>query len=450
MSSSSTQTGTISPVWQPLGGGVLRYADGINTYLVRSGPGRAVVIDPGRGGWWPHLKEIDVDTVEAILLTHVHRDGVCGLYRPGLLSTQFDGDVWLPSGDAELAHEQGLETFWRDYQSAGCPASYAAPCAPFPQHLRVIGGDSEVQIGDLRLCAIATPGHTRGALSYLLRRSERQIVFCGDAAHSGATIHQLYHLEWDHWTPEGVLQAWYGLERLRGNRIDLLLPSHGRVIRRAPRQLLEILQQRLLRLVSAKTAVAGGEPSRWLDTEPIADGVDRIVPGLYAFGGNGYALASEDGHALIVDPQRSDLAALDRLLEKTGLKPDVVTATHYHVDHSDALDDMRHKYGAKVWLHPWVAEPLRDRNRLDIPWLTKDSITADRILPEEGRIRWRGFDLGVQPYPGQTWWHCALDTVVAGKRILFSGDNFQPPSRWNGTGGFCAFNRSHFADGFAA
>jgi hypothetical protein len=37
---------------------------------------------------------------------------------------------------------------------------------------------------------------------------------------------------------------------------------------------------------------------------------------------------------------------------------------------------------------------------------------------------------------------------VDGCRVLFSGDNFQPPSRWNGTGGFCSFNGSRFRQGF--
>lgn len=445
-SSTSKQTGIAS--WQALGRGLWRSASGVNTYLLRLGPGRGLIIDPGDGGWWPHLGETGIHTVEAIVITHAHRDSMCGLYRPGPLAAEFVGDVWIPAGDLHLTRQQDLEEFWRDYQAAGCPSSYAAPRAPLPQRLRPVGADSELLFGDVRLCAVATPGHTRGALSYLWHAAGRQVAFCGDAAHSGATIHELFHLEWDHWTPEGALQAWYGLERLRGNRIDWLLPSHGRIVRREARQLLATLQQRLLRLVSAKTAVAAGEPSRWLDTEAVAEDVDRVLPGLYAFGGNGYALASEDGHALIVDPQLSDLPALGRLLDHTGLVPDVVTASHYHVDHSDALNQLRHQVGAAVWLHPWVAEPLRDRNRYDVPWLPRESITADRRLPEEGRFRWRGFDIGVRPYPGQTRWHCALDTIVQERQVLFSGDNFQPPSRWNGTGGFCAFNGSRFTEGF--
>ncbi|MBT5832370.1 MAG: hypothetical protein HOH77_19435, partial [Candidatus Latescibacteria bacterium] len=54
----------------------------------------------------------------------------------------------------------------------------------------------------------------------------------------------------------------------------------------------------------------------------------------------------------------------------------------------------------------------------------------------------------IRPFPGQTKWHCAFDTEIFGQHVLFSGDNFQPPTRWNGTGGFCGFNGSRFIDGF--
>ena len=41
-------------------------------------------------------------------------------------------------------------------------------------------------------------------------------------------------------------------------------------------------------------------------------------------------------------------------------------------------------------------------------------------------------------------------TTVDGEKVAFAGDSFQPSSRWNGTGGFCAYNRSRFKEGFAA
>ena len=39
-------------------------------------------------------------------------------------------------------------------------------------------------------------------------------------------------------------------------------------------------------------------------------------------------------------------------------------------------------------------------------------------------------------------------TDIDGKSVCFTGDSFQPNTRWNGTGGFCAYNGSRFPNGF--
>jgi hypothetical protein len=39
---------------------------------------------------------------------------------------------------------------------------------------------------------------------------------------------------------------------------------------------------------------------------------------------------------------------------------------------------------------------------------------------------------------------------IDGQHVVIGGDSFQPTSRWNGTGGFCAYNGSRFAEGFIA
>ena len=91
--------------WQSVGLGVLRYADGVNTYAVRTEPGHIVIIDPGRGRWWHHLDQIGVTMVDAVVITHLHRDGVCGLYRPGPLADEYRGDIFLPTGDLPLADD---------------------------------------------------------------------------------------------------------------------------------------------------------------------------------------------------------------------------------------------------------------------------------------------------------------------------------------------------------
>ena len=92
---------------------------------------------------------------------------------------------------------------------------------------------------------------------------------------------------------------------------------------------------------------------------------------------------------------------------------------------------------------------MQDRDQYDVPFLPAESIPADRLLPQEDTFRWNEYHFVIRPFPGQTWWHCAFDARIDSRHVLFSGDNFQLPTRWNGTGGFCAFNGSRFSEGFA-
>jgi glyoxylase-like metal-dependent hydrolase (beta-lactamase superfamily II) len=422
------------------------YIDSCNVFLLRFGD-RAVVVDAGAGGWVDHVDELGVRHVDAVVLTHAHRDQCCGLYRrqSPLLS---GARIVAPAGDAQQLETSAVERTWREYGSGGCPASYAPPRIGIDVDAS-IGADSELRLGPVRLCAVATPGHTRHALSYIVAWHGRQLAFCGDAVCAGGHVHAPFHLEWDHWTPEGALAAWYGLERLAANRIDLLLPAHGEPVLQRTRQTVRTAQRRLLRWVRAKTAIAPGEASRWLDTESLDGRIQRISPHLFAVGGNGFLLTSGSGAGLVVDPTMGGLPPLEALVAEAGITPEVAVATHFHHDHSDGLAEVRRRWGARVWLHPWVAEPLRDRDRLDVPYLPPDSVSADRTLPEEGVFLWREYRFRIRPFPGQTWWHCAFDAEVDGRQVLFSGDNFQPPTRWNGTGGFCAYNGSRFVEGFS-
>ena len=431
--------------WTPLGRDLFLYPDSCNVYLLRYGT-TGIVIDFGTGAWIDHLGEIGVERIDHVVLTHVHRDQCCGLYR----GRRCDFAVHAPAGEAALLQQDSLQDFWTGYQQNGCPANYAAPRLPLSDIACDLRADGETSIGPARFCAIATPGHTEGALSYVVEWRGRHLAFCGDAAHADGTLYQPFHLEWDHWTPTGALAAWHGLERLGYCYFDELLPAHGPPIRRRARQSLKVTQRRLMAFIRAKGSVCAGEKNRWWDTQMLACGARRVLPNLYQFGANSYLLLSAKAGALVIDPQLPNNNQLTALMQELGLNDiAVATATHYHFDHSDALNHVREQYGAAIWLHPWVALPLADRDRYDIPWLPTEPIIADRTLPETGVFRFGEYRFQIRPLPGQTWWHCAFDTSIAGHQVLFSGDNFQPPTRWNGTGGFCAYNGSRFAEGFA-
>ena len=140
--------------WTTLGRDLFLYRDSCNVYLLRDGE-RAIAIDLG------------VAAVDHVVLSHAHRDQLCGLYRGG----RGDFAVHAPAGDRDLLMPCARADFWRHYQHNGCPSSYAAPRLPLADIAFDLAAESETLLGPAR--------------------------FCGDAVHAGGAVQQSYHLEWD-------------------------------------------------------------------------------------------------------------------------------------------------------------------------------------------------------------------------------------------------------------
>lgn len=427
--------------------GLFRFDDTCNVYLlVREG--RSIAIDFGSGAWLEKAAAMGLPIPEAVYLTHHHADCVAGLAS----RNQWPFAIHAPIEERAYLDPDTVASFWRARRAGGNPSSYAV----LPRGLMApvkydMMGFADLFWGSARLRFLHTPGHGPHALSILVDLGREQVVFCGDAAHAGATIHQPYHLEWDHWTGSGALAAWQGIERLRALRIDLLCPAHGPDPTQKPAALLATLAKRLMALYHAKGSICPDEPDGYLTPELLEGGAAKVLPGLYAVGMNTWVLLSQKHEAMIFDPQIVDIDVTERLLESLGRpKVTAVTATHFHQDHSDGLPHFRARHGAKIVLHPRVAAPLGPQAAIDAPWLPAMPIVADVTLPAEGTWRWKEFEFRVAPFPGQTWWHAAFMTTIGDKRVFFGGDNFQPNSRWNGTGGFSAFNGSRFREGFEA
>ncbi len=204
-----------------------------------------------------------------------------------------------------------------------------------------------------------------------------------------------------------------------------------------------------MRLYNAKGSIYRRGPDRYVAPVRVCPAYRQYTERLYQFGTNGYLIRGNDGDALVVDPTSTDLPSLRELQHDLGeTAVSACLVTHYHADHCDGAAELR-GFGAHVVLHPWVAEPLADVRGTQAPWLPFQDLRPDELWPETGEWAWRDLTFRVAPFPGQTLWHCAFASRIDGRLVAFVGDSFQPPSRWNGTGGFCAYNRSLFGDGFA-
>jgi len=122
---------------------------GDNSYLVSS-EGEAAVVDPQRDAWrFLRAAEADGTRIRAVLETHVHNDYVSGAH--------------------ELREATGAELV------VPAQGGYQFPHRPATD-------GHEVRIGELRLIAMATPGHTPEHLAWLLYQGDAatpRAVFTG-------------------------------------------------------------------------------------------------------------------------------------------------------------------------------------------------------------------------------------------------------------------------------
>lgn len=146
-----------------------------------TGP-KTAIVDPGPANTVRNLvaslDAMEIDRLDSIVLTHIHFDHAAGAAK---LARHFpDASIYIHRRVAEHVVDParliaGVRSVWgeKTEQLFGLPDPVEAD--------RVVAldeGDS-VDLGDRRLEAIATPGHTRAHMSFL--DSETGAVLCGDA-----------------------------------------------------------------------------------------------------------------------------------------------------------------------------------------------------------------------------------------------------------------------------
>ena len=143
-----------------------------NCYFVRRpGATSAVVVDPGEEA--PRLiealRQLGIDSVEAILLTHCHFDHV-GAVKP--LHDATGAPVWCPQLETALLADINAYTL----PGFGPFEGYVAD--------HTIAGGEQLQLAGLTFDVRFTPGHSPGHVSYAVR--DERALLSGDVLFQGS------------------------------------------------------------------------------------------------------------------------------------------------------------------------------------------------------------------------------------------------------------------------
>jgi len=416
-------------------GGLWRMSDGRDNSYAFVDSGCALLIDPVLQWSQKSLKAVGALQVEAVLLT---RPSKCRLRN----CTGMHGAIHLSGASAPLLSEEFLSV--RHSLSLWAPVSpFYDPPARRPKRLVFdLNEGGNFVWRNRKFSFLSMPGHTEAAIAILLEFEGRLICFCGDSVCEGGTFWKPHHLEWDHWTSVGARSAMRGLDRLSNLPITDLLPGHGELVRNSACGAIRKTRRKVAAWgVIKEQFVPGVKVASWPGEDAGCD-ARRLLPRLYHLGASAYFLVGDSKSGILIDAVPSQTETVRHVMRLAKVEHLAATATHYHCDHVDGLEYWRKSLGARIVLSRSVAAIVSHPEKWrHLPFLGEPLLTPpDTIARLEKPLSFAGLDLIWHDLPGQTRYHNGISVQLDGVRVLFSGDNFFHPLRYNGTGGCCVAN----------
>ena len=460
----------VSPDWP----GVYSYhdpaRDTCHVAILKDGEA-ALLVNLGAGEVLGKLESIGVKRVEWLLLTDHHREQCQGIERLDRAVAK----VAAPKAERELLEKPLTYRKWRpslgDAHTVHGASYVRPPQAPIPLDRLLEDGETFRWRG-FELTCIATPGHSPGGMSFLLRREGRTLAFVGGVAHDGARMSNWFDTEWDYGFAKGLETLTASVDKLRQLQPELAVPAQGPVIRDAKSQ----LDAYHAKLVAFHPDYVRGYPVNSLTkrTKPIPfvkptaiPQIVQVTPHLYKFsdalaGKNFAIIISDNGRGLLLDcgifPELLLHDLVKDMRTHLGLKEiDALWINHMHGDHFTLGSVLKKRYGAKIWTLDRIVDKVENPLRYDYCALITsynpeyEGLKVDRPLKDGEVVEWEGLKLHIDWMPGQTEFGNCLWLELDGKRIAFTGDNlFGDPSDpgQNGHEAVVARNSAIFEEGY--
>jgi len=412
--------------------------DTCNAYAIVD-DGDALVIDPGSGAVLDALLDRGVENVEWVLHTHHHRDQCWGDHR--LL--EHGADIAVPEYERHLFED--VETFWankRIYDNYNDRSTFFTLPRSVPVATTLDDYDT-FEWREYSIDVLPAKGHTFGSSTLLTEVDGARVAFVGDLMRAGGRLHQLHAMEYGYGDMKGIPFTIQSIRALREHAPDLALPSHGSVIE-DPIGDVDRLQRRLMDVVDLGPRMDAGSRGYLPEMRMVTVSPHLLWGGPWTIS-NFYVIKSESGKALFVDyghsmvehmhtgTDREDMETmrfvehhLAELKRDHGIDTfDVVLPTHIHDDHTCGIPHLQEHYDVECWALDEVAQVLADPAAWSsTPCVFPEPIEIDRQFEDGASFQWEEYEFEIHHAPGQTEFHSMIATIVDGRDIAFTGDNY--------------------------
>jgi len=425
----------------------------INVGILHYG-GKALLIDPGDGSVAPALKQLGIETVETVLLTHHHRDQFCGLALLGKSAR-------VAAPEAEEPNIAKVPAYWASRKSRWGLTDFhpfrLVPAEPIRVDQALKDGESFAW-GPAKITMLATPGHTNGSATYLVDVDGQRVAFVGDAIYDEGQLWDIHSLQKGNrfvGDYHGFLGArgelLEGLARVRDAKPTLLVPSHGNLMR-DPAKAIGLLADCLERCYDRYVAISAlrhyfpkmfeayaGRPGHM----PIRKG--KPAPACLRHFDTTWVIVSRDKAAFVLDVAGPNTAKkIQKLVESGEIRSvEAIWITHYHYDHVDGIPDLVELYGCPVIAERHVADVVSNPLAWRLTCLAERRIKVDQATRHGESWQWREFKFTAYHFPGQTLYHGGLLAESGDLRMLFVGDSYTMA----GIDDYCTHNRNWLGRG---
>jgi len=433
---------------------LLVYRGPINVGIVRCGK-EALLVDCGDASVVQSLRSLGITKVAQIVFTHHHRDQACGAYKMAARGAK----IGVPEAEREYfsnpaAYWNDEKNLWRVYRS------FRPHSLMLTEPLRVdasLADAQELAFGPAKIRVLSTPGHTAGAVSYVVDVDGKRVVFCGDCIYDEGQVWDVYSLQKGFSKNGRQIGGYHGfmgdrwrlvesLGRIKNLQPQLLVPSHGNLMSE-PTEAIDGLSKRFETCYENYVAISAlrhyfgelftdyaGRPGQM----PIRPGIKP--PDCLRHFGTTWMLVSKSGAALVMDVGSPGIVErLKKMLKEGEIKSvEGLWVTHYHHDHTDGIPEFQEEFDCPCIADRRLAEVLTEPAAWRLPCLAPEPIRVDRPMEDAQSWQWREFKMTSYFYPGQTLYHDALLVQSGDLRMFFAGDSHTMA----GIDDYCAYNRN--------